>query len=82
MLCINNLKNNNMKTEKKFILVKDIKQNDIVFFNNSNKKILETIEYTCNNTMYILLSYSDNRKLNKIGHKRFEPLNRLIKINN
>jgi hypothetical protein len=71
-----------MKTQKSYILAKDVKINDIVLFNNSKKKILRAIDYICNNQSYILLSYVDNRKFNKIGHKRFEPLNRLILINN
>jgi|LakMenEpi03Aug12_release.lakeMendotaPanAssembly.Ray.scaffolds.fasta_scaffold1630688_2 hypothetical protein len=71
-----------MKTTKNFILAKDVKENDVIFFNNSNKKIIRAIDYICNNENYILLSYIDNRKFNKIGHKRFEPLNRLIIINN
>ena len=71
-----------MKTTKNFILAKDVKENDVIFFNNSKKKITRAIDYVCNDTSYILLSYIDNRKFNKIGHKRFEPLNRLIIINN
>jgi hypothetical protein len=66
---------------KQFILAKDVKTGDVIFFNNSKKQILRVIEYVCNNESRILLSYTDNRKFNKLGHKNFEPLNRLIKIN-